>query len=796
MIFRRRRNLRREFMSLGKKRFWRRHGRSPRFDVSKLGYVIPLLLSDIGSRATIFRSAIYAVLGACTIGGLLLGIALGAESLLARYIVSYPWYGHIELKPDSPVAAFPALAVQVLAALLGFYLATMGIVLGNSYRDVSELVRDIILKNTRLRHYMELVGMTIGVGFAIVLLQSFEIISIGYLTVGLYAILVLVSGWALGTLAISAFTLFNPIRLGNEPLHRLYRAIDRLDSGGLTRDDAALRASMLDADRALRALAELIQLTETRPAVSRDGLAKMVNSLLKELCIYSHKKQSIPPTSGWFPREISYPRWVESDNSAMSRALDTSTPLQESYEPSTDWLERRVAEIASAALRACELTDDREAALRITRRIVSTAQALAASYRFDEAVTFVTIIAGRCGAIDQDNPTGHFVLAEQPLISAALLKGFNEAAASWLCEIRRAVDDTKWDNTDTREVRIKSPVRVWKAVYILLQQIQSEHAIEGRRITPDWYLRSILAEESIIALREFVDRVSGLLRRDDWREFPEGMTPESRVAMGVQALQMLSRAESLSESIPQPMAALNELRSGREAMSIPEAYGLAESIEVVRSSSLRQLGQALSELSPEYSKTDPDYFGQALFALMHHGEQAMVDGNEELLGDLFPRILAAAPRLFGHLLTTYRPPTYELSLWVYNPIIYILELSGLSIIYETIRDDHSAEPVRSAWQSWMSRVDNRGEFVAQILNTLEAVDSIYMPMSQMRVIWEGRAARKIVEAGYAHPEYDPSTDRPEWDAPALIKVLSVSSSLPSLLFRPMHCIRGRSDWTT
>ena len=141
--------------------------------------------------ATMLRTLV-AVLKALALGGLLFGAIFAVEwcltgSFLPQIVPS--------LDPAPPFGSFPTLAVQVSASLLGFYLASVSIVLGTSYPDVSADVRALILESALVRLYLRLVGMAIGAGLALVLL-SITAVSYGYLSVGVYTLFVVLSAWA------------------------------------------------------------------------------------------------------------------------------------------------------------------------------------------------------------------------------------------------------------------------------------------------------------------------------------------------------------------------------------------------------------------------------------------------------------------------------------------------------------------------------------------------------------------------------------------------------------------------
>lgn len=784
-----RRDLRRELKEQATEDYWRRRerDRSRRFRLVALWYHFSSFRAGARDSIEVVRGAVPALLRALASGGLLLAAVLALEMGLA--CCAAPW-----LVPTGdvtpPLGAFPTLAVQVSASLLGFYLASVSIVLGTSYHDVSADVRALVLGNARTRLYLASMGLAIGAGLTLVLLQSFRI-PFGYLTVIAYTLLFVFSGWAFFQLAFGAFNLFNPIVLSTEPLRALYRAIGRLDSKGLLRDEAVLRARAQEANRALGTLANLIDLTSKRASVDRSELAQMVENLLLQVQFYARSKHLLAPSSAWFIPEPVYPKWIETDHSRVSMALDTSMPLRPQMEPVVDWLERRSAELASAALEACVAVDDRDAALRIINVVASAARTLAQCSRLDDALALATIIRDRCWGLQSENDTADAVAAQPPLLLASLLLGWRDAIASWPDEIRAAVAATEWDRANTTVVQIRGTTRVWTAAQRLLREVHAEHEIEGQRATPDWYLRYALAGETVLALREFAKQLPDLL--DDYFTGAAlaRSSPAVKAGTGAQALQALAKAELVVDTIPRTVHELEELRRGHDAQPAEEFDGLDERVRSCRSPILERIAEAVTRLHPERSKSGPDLFGEAWFTLVHHTEQAIASGDVGLVKSVFPKILCATMILQEHVMSTYKRPTYEFNPAILDPMIDLLELSGLAVVYDSLRDDRSADPVRQAWVTHVNSSDQPEGTAGQVLDMLDlAESSLSLGISARfaaRTEWESRLAKRIVEAGFGIPDYFSSSDPPTWTAPLLIKILGVTRTMPRVTLHP-HAI--------
>lgn len=707
--FRRQRNLKRVLKRQSKEAYWHRRRMS---DLRRLRFVSGRYsfrtgISNLRQGQPIVSSTAMSCFLAVLTGGLLSMLFWGMELVLT----GHSFFGFLLLEDGSALEVFPTLAVPVLAAFLGFYLATVGIVLGHSYEGVPESVRQLVLRDPGTRRRLRWLCRALGYGLVLILLHSLGQ-EFGLLTGGGYSLLVGWGMWCFFRLAFGAFKLFDPVVLGFGLLPELSRAIRRLGSKGLFGDNAVLLHTARKADRALRVVSDIIWLVSDRPSSDQTRLAAMTTLLLRRMQDYAGRKHLLEPESGWFLPKTVYPRWVEANQDEASIAVKASTPLLTRTEPQYDWLEQRVAELASSALRVCVEANDTDSALGITQEMANTAWTLARHYWIDEAIVFAGIFHDRCIALKpgSDSDGGNaalYAVADNPrFVLTTLLLGWKEAVLSWPSQMGEMVDSNEWDIPGKGEMRIRGPARLRRATQRLLQKVQAELDIGGERVTPKWFLRSELATECIFSLRQCADDLPQLLDQYFAKENASDHPPDVRASIGLQALQTIAKADLLAEAIPKAIEELEGLQQGHAAIETPEVALLPERLRSCRAEVLRGIAKTASDLRPEKTTTRPDYFGQVLATLLHHTEQAIADGNTALVENLFGATLSTTLIQQKHLVLTYKPPHYQFSNWVLHPMIDLLELSGLALIYEAIRDDASAEPVRVAWRSWIHGIEN------------------------------------------------------------------------------------------
>lgn len=729
-------------------------------------------------RTGILLAAVWAIMRASLFGGLLLASILAVEWLL----VHKAGFGLIASGENAPpVGVFPQVTVTVLAAFVGFYLATVGIVLGNSYEEVSARVRALILDSEQTRFYLATIGFSIGAGLLLTLLQSLGVLSYGYLALAAYALLVCIAARAFWTLADGAFNLMNPVVLAGEPLRNLGRAIDHLDSDGFLSDDAVLQAVARSADGSLRVLAELVELTQKRESVDRSALALMVSILCIALEEYAKRKHQLAPDSGWFLRETSYPRWIETGHTERSLALETARPLQVRSEPVAEWLERRAAHLIVATLNACVATDDRDAALRILNSAGQAARGSASYGRIEDAMAFAAIIRDGCWSVQSENATASAISGHPPVLLVTLLIGWNSAVKTWPEEIVRTVDETEWDNWNTRKVEIRASAHVWTAAQHALQEVRAEHDIEGRRMTPDWYLRSALAWECVLSIREFADGMPSMIREYVSPDAASRLSPEARALAGLQSFQLLERAGESAGILSRSTDELKALHRGHEHLQTDEVDSLSEELAGIRPTILKQLAEALVDLSPVHGKAEPDYFGHTHATLVHQLEEAIAEGNGDIVRQTFRHLIRGTLAYHEHAINVYRPPRYQFTPAILNPLLDLFELSGLALVYAALRGDDSAEPILAAWRGWLGTNDESHQRAQMFLDVVD-VAARELLVSPTRMEWRKKLANEVKDAGFGIPSLPlrKANQQRLLSAPRLIRMLGILDDSVSL----------------
>ncbi len=690
------------------------------------------------------------------------------------------------------MAEFPKLAAEVTASLLGLYLASVSIVVGTVYQDVSADIRSLVLGGETTRRRLRLTGTTLGAALFLVLLES---LSVPFGTISLvgFALLLAFSALAFTKLAFGSLNLLDPLALVSEPLSQLARSLSRLDRLEEAHD-ALRRREARSIQRQLQLLSQIVRLSQKRAAISTSRLTALARHVANALIIYSYECYRIPTDSGWHLPAATYPRWVESDNSSTDLAIRTGIPLQGKEEPDTFWLETALGGLMAEVLAATVEAADQDAALMVLSVTASSVRQVAALRYPDAADAYwrpLTVVCWDVGT-NPDNAAARAVQGEPPTLLMSSLLGWSQGIEGWPQEIR----DNSSDNSPGANVgAMHGPRRVLRAVSTLRKQIEAEIQIDGRRASPSWFIRMALADSAILAIREYACDLPAAVRDNCSLSGPANQPPTNVVALCTQSVQLAEKALLTLTRMTAMLPSLEELRSGNPAIETPEIDAARVEIVAIRKRVIRQLADQLPHLEPSRNQAEPDWFGDAYYRCLHETADAIAMGDSPTVEALFPLVMSASLRLDGYVRTVYIAPTYQVNSAVLDPLMDLFEISGLALIYGEVRQDESARTVVDTWNRFLTTYPDTQKLARDYLDLLYlsrwGFGPGISPRSVSRSAWEIRLSKDIVARGLARPRYSPFGDRDEWQAPKIAKLLGVSEDYPDVSIEPRVLFAAR-----
>ena len=230
-------------------------------------------------------------------------------------------------------------------------------------------------------------------------------------------------------------------------------------------------------------------------------------------CIYSYwkVKPSLGKESFWYKNEKKYQKWHFTDSTQVEIALNTGTSLIPKNEHDYYWFEKALFSINLSCLKEmikqgeyefvyryllflCELTEDAISAKEIT-------------YYMGEVDKICCVIKEEILKVkDKDHENVIVRITEAiSLIYLGLFLKAGEYCRSF--NIYKTVSDVIHSIDSTKSIE-KAPILRGREFNVFYKRILLEKKIEGKRITPDWVIKQLVAQEEFIFVNSLLRNVA------------------------------------------------------------------------------------------------------------------------------------------------------------------------------------------------------------------------------------------------------------------------------------------------
>lgn len=411
---------------------------------------------------------------------------------------------HFEIKiNDSAFFNFLLSGLSVTGIILGLYcsniISIFSAVYTNAPDQVSYLFQRDVITNKSINHIIEYLILDL-----IMLIE--HILKITQSVFSLFTL----SGFIIFVIVYYAktrnrtFQLSNSYSVSQTLYAEISKAIRRVSHRGLFSQDISFQAFYQKiVERQLKTLFKLAQFNNENTQNRNSSMLDFMRSNLIILGSYWESKKSIPYNSRWYKQKITHKQWHWASDNEIEIALRTGTSLRPSEETNYDWFEDEIYKINDICFdKLCE-TNDYQSIFEYLYAWADLQEKAASAGALHNALQYIFSIQER------------IQLFYEEAIKAA--KGKPEAEKSLLGIIEVIIAAYTGEilgvNKMVREINVSeiingalnaahySRIDFSLTPYLnnsnfekLSKQIETELKIEKEKITPDWYVRQVIAK--------------------------------------------------------------------------------------------------------------------------------------------------------------------------------------------------------------------------------------------------------------------------------------------------------------
>lgn len=734
-----------------------------RFSVGRRIFGVRANVLAASETVSILKEIVATIAGQALLAVVLVGLLWPLETVFRRLGVS-SWVLPTGIDRESYISILSTLA-QVAGVFLGLYFTGISAVASTVYARVPGDVRSILTQEKVGNVYIRMVALLGAVSILLLALRAVGL-EPGLSHLLLVALLGVVAVFSFVVLGTRAFNFFDPTTLVDYLARDLLRWMHNATPAGFQWRNAAFQAHyQRQAQRALQTYSKIVTLTLSEEHVAGGAVLALAGRALGLLQAYERQKLAIPTESHWFARRQRHRDWFTTDYTQVSIAIETGTALQPRAVPDPNWFEAYLEDIVVRGARTLIQRGDLESVVSLCDGVQRTLDTMSSCFAIDEAFRLFRSLGtevrqvARTGDPDEGDPKRLALQLAVVDIHAmgliSILLGFSKKLGSITSDsFSGTIGRIRWQSPGT-VYATSMPRAALEQLEHLQKGLELERRVEGRTLSPSWYLTQI----SALGMARFIDgsvnTLIGGLESNIVRE-AEALAEEGRHVTASQLIQRgLEACQKYAFHLREIRVCFERISALRRVGDIPwptvDWEKVEERVQGLREGLVEALARVAVQLAAVPSSPDlPDYFGHAYATLAQESYAAMASGKEELFKGLFPPFfvagLSAHDRL-GDQLKEYDEKTR--TVFSTEPIADLLDLSGYALIYSELDRKDFWGTVKSLWDKYFETVADAGAALRFVEAVVEYRRSLFaiLPRDLARTAWKQDLERRLRERG-------------------------------------------------
>ena len=539
--------------------------------------------------------------------------------------------------------------------------------------------------------------------------------------------------------------------------------------------------------------------------LSDEQLIITIRHLGHLLFLYSRCKQKIPTDSFWYKTRNQFESWMLADSTKITLALNTGTILQPKTIKDFTWFEEQTLDIVQKVLLWFVKEKNVGSAFQGLNVFVEVAEVYAKD--FDEAG--IKLLSKKLEVLsepiykikveDEDEQLHKELFAfvdTQGCLAITTLLGLrnylDEQTVGMLLEKINRID---WKSQKSIYMQ-DLPLTIISDLESLRHKLQNEQAIEGKIVSPKWYIEMLVIRSYVFALQKYFNHIKSL-HVDYFQTKLDKLIAIKQLLMAVHLLQhWIEFCNKYQKLVILLKKHSDECASFHKIKDLSWTVFDFESEKKFSHDRGKEVVDKFVKLllqSDNLTTGDdlPDYFGQALTLGVNACYEALKENDVKRLESILPTVFFGSLIAYDRIQVEIQDWTEKNSKIVYStePLINLFEISGYARIYSDLYQSPKLWKImQQCWDTYLNTIDAK-RFITFVDAITVYRDNLFMIMPQETLRWEWKKSfeEKMRESGF--PEFPDRNDyinsrkQPNHTSPLIRIIIQWGDS------RPMDFIR-------
>ena len=448
--------------------------------------------------------------------------------LLEHFFSKVPFLPDFPNLSDNQLQHYSTITMGISAiggVFIGLYYSGLTAAAGAVYANAPHQVRDLLVREKSGSTYM------IFLAFLTTLSLFFSLV---YLIAGISSslamcLLIILSGFAVFGFVIlgkQAFNFFNPVRLSLTPLRKLHSIPNDVVLGGFlsSNPDFQLHAKQR-AIAEINVLDAISQICRESDNLQTTPYSDFCSNVTRIYFSYRSVRSRIPVSSKWFAGKYVYPDWYRQSEVSTDMSLRTGTMIHPDVVANLNWLEIRLWKVIFANFKTNLDAKNYVLTAQAIQRISSIIGKTVDTHDLELAIDFSkeVFLELQSHIKTQKINTAHLstdysleylqMIGSAAVIPTEILLAFSRSV-NCFSEGKLAEISEKAGVSGKIQSDMEMPLEMYRESNDLAEKLRFEKRIEGKVISPPWYISELLRYECLKFLKSpvenFFEKVSSL----------------------------------------------------------------------------------------------------------------------------------------------------------------------------------------------------------------------------------------------------------------------------------------------
>jgi len=675
--------------------------------------------------------------------------------------------------------------VTVTGVFLGLYFTALSAVAGNLFLRAPSELQNLFLRDRKGQQYIRTLVLTTIIGIYYLLLRSYgyEVGFAGPILITLLAVYVVIRFMALGA---QTFYFIHPNEASSALTGDAADAINDASFKGFAPTKPFLQNHYRkQAQTALATLSSLVDFGIKPVKLSSQQMLTIARYAGSITEYYIDRKKHIPTESLWFARKHEHQKWLISDESAVTMGISTGTSLQPKEVVNTLWFEERSMTIILKVFENLAGQKEWSHAQAVLEVIVSIVEKCGAEF-YDDTVELAIsmteksvdkVLSSMNGSLSDDDKRGRLALIDSlgrlPVGALVSLSRYMQFMSKE--KLIEEIDQIKWSKAKSVYYS-KLPGKTLAVNERNQRQYANEIIIEGRAISPQWYLRNLATQQYLAQLKKYYDLVKSYNESIFKKRIDELITeqePLQAAHLNDRWMEFTNKLLSLGQKVQFFVESCSDLNKVEDLpWTVMDSDQERETVQSYNRQATDKIAQLVVPLSllPEHELNDlPDYFGQAFIFGLQAAYDAAKSNDPERLRAIFNGVFAASLKATDKVRDDVKGWLEQSQILLVTECTEdILVLSGFIKVYAELYENPELwEVCKETWDRYLTISEDPKSTIERIVAACIYRDSrlgVIMHRATVRFNWDRMLTQVLKEKGFDVGLFSRNTNSFEQDA--------------------------------